>query len=170
MYQMFETHRPPGVSHSSFLPQYTCSRLLGWPLPKAYWRETNAELGRGQHQCESHSESLFSERLQTTALGERTNRVPMQLMGGSQLERDCRRRGWLPPQVPGGPLYTCRTLPQFQLLLLPRRERAVKHQGMPTDTHQFLHIDSCHPVQCKTAIPYSQTLRLKRICSDEEHL
>ena len=40
----------------------------------------------------------------------------------------------------------------------------------PTDTHQFLHIDSCHPVHCKYAIPYCQALRLRRICSDEEHL
>ena len=40
----------------------------------------------------------------------------------------------------------------------------------PTDTHQFLHIDSCHPAHCKTAIPYKQVLHLRRICSGEEHL
>ena len=33
----------------------------------------------------------------------------------------------------------------------------------PTDTHQYLHSSSCHPYQ---GIPYSQTLRLNRICSD----
>ena len=36
----------------------------------------------------------------------------------------------------------------------------------PTDTHQYLHIDSCHPNHTKRAIPYSQALRILRICSD----
>ena len=36
----------------------------------------------------------------------------------------------------------------------------------PTDTHQYLHWTSCHPYYCKKSIPYSQTLRLGRICSD----
>ena len=36
----------------------------------------------------------------------------------------------------------------------------------PTDTHQYLHSFSCHPYHCKKGIPYSQTLRLNRICSD----
>ena len=34
-----------------------------------------------------------------------------------------------------------------------------------TDTHQFLDSSSCHPYHCKKGIPYSQTLRLNRICS-----
>ena len=36
----------------------------------------------------------------------------------------------------------------------------------PTDTHQYLHASSCHVYHSKRAIPYSQTLRLNRICSD----
>ena len=40
----------------------------------------------------------------------------------------------------------------------------------PTDTHQYLHNKSCHPRHCKTAIPYGQALRLRRICSEEENL
>ena len=36
-----------------------------------------------------------------------------------------------------------------------------------TDTHQYLHASSCHPQHCKAAIPYSQALRIKRICSSE---
>ena len=40
----------------------------------------------------------------------------------------------------------------------------------PTDTHRYFHINSCHPRHCKTAIPYSVALRVRRICSDEEDL
>ena len=35
-----------------------------------------------------------------------------------------------------------------------------------TDTHQFLDPTSSHPYHCKKGIPYSQALRLNRICSD----
>lgn len=37
-----------------------------------------------------------------------------------------------------------------------------------TDTHHYLHATSCHPLHCKTAIPFGQALRLKWICSSEE--
>ena len=40
----------------------------------------------------------------------------------------------------------------------------------PTDTHQYLRMDSCHPQRCKSSIPYSQVLRFQRICSEDEHL
>ena len=35
----------------------------------------------------------------------------------------------------------------------------------PTDGHQYLHFDSCHPNHVKNSIVYSQALRIKRICS-----
>ena len=35
----------------------------------------------------------------------------------------------------------------------------------PTDTHQYLVANSCHPRHCKEAIPFSQALRMRRICS-----
>ena len=38
----------------------------------------------------------------------------------------------------------------------------------PTDTHQFLDPSSSPPYHCKKGIPYSQALRLNRICSDNE--
>ena len=34
----------------------------------------------------------------------------------------------------------------------------------PTDTHQF---SSCHVSHCKKSIPFSQALRLNRICSEK---
>ena len=38
----------------------------------------------------------------------------------------------------------------------------------PTDTHQHLHASSCHVFHSKKVIPYSQALRLNRICSDNK--
>lgn len=38
----------------------------------------------------------------------------------------------------------------------------------PTDTHQYLQASSCHVYHSKISIPYSQTLRLNRICSEPE--
>ena len=37
----------------------------------------------------------------------------------------------------------------------------------PTDKHQYLDFASHHPRHCKTGIPYSQIVRLRRICSDD---
>ena len=36
----------------------------------------------------------------------------------------------------------------------------------PTDSHQYLHTSSCHVFHSKVSIPYSQALRLNRICSE----
>ena len=36
----------------------------------------------------------------------------------------------------------------------------------PTDMHQYLDPSSCHPSHCVESIPYSQALRLNRICSE----
>ena len=38
----------------------------------------------------------------------------------------------------------------------------------PTDTHQSLHPSSSHPYHCKKGLQCSQSLRLNRICSDNE--
>ena len=37
----------------------------------------------------------------------------------------------------------------------------------PTDKHQYHRMDSCHPKHCKASIPFSQALRLRRICSED---
>ena len=37
-----------------------------------------------------------------------------------------------------------------------------------TDSHSYLKYGSSHPRSCKDAIPFSQFLRLKRLCSDNQ--
>ena len=37
-----------------------------------------------------------------------------------------------------------------------------------TDRHQFLHFKLCHPFHTKKGIPFSQALRIRRICSTDE--
>ena len=37
----------------------------------------------------------------------------------------------------------------------------------PTDKRQYLRMDSCYPKHCKDAVPFSQALRLQRICSED---
>ena len=38
----------------------------------------------------------------------------------------------------------------------------------PTDARNYLHYSSAHPKSCKNGIPYSQFLRIRRICSEYE--
>jgi len=40
----------------------------------------------------------------------------------------------------------------------------------PTDTHNYLHSKSSHPRHLKDSLPYSQALRLNRICSQKNEL
>eukprot|EP00061_Rhincodon_typus_P002640 g18091.t1 len=37
----------------------------------------------------------------------------------------------------------------------------------PTDSHSYLEYTSSHPASCKNAIPYSQFLHLRHICSQD---
>ena len=37
-----------------------------------------------------------------------------------------------------------------------------------TDTHNYLHFSSFHPQHCKCSIPYSQFLRLRRLCPGDD--
>ena len=37
----------------------------------------------------------------------------------------------------------------------------------PTDTYRYLHYNSFHPTHQKKAIPYSQFIRVRRVCSDK---
>ena len=36
----------------------------------------------------------------------------------------------------------------------------------PTDSHDYVLYNSAHPQRCKDSIPYSQFLRIRRICSN----
>ena len=38
----------------------------------------------------------------------------------------------------------------------------------PTDSHSYLLFSSSHPNQTKQSIPYSQFLRLRRLCSEDK--
>ena len=40
----------------------------------------------------------------------------------------------------------------------------------PTDGHQYLHYESCHAEHIKRSIIFSQTLRLRRICTEKKDL
>ena len=40
----------------------------------------------------------------------------------------------------------------------------------PTDGHQFLHYKSSHPRVIKNSIPFSQALRIRRLCSSQNDL
>ena len=39
-----------------------------------------------------------------------------------------------------------------------------------TDSHSYLNFSSSHPDSCKSSIPFSQFLRLRKICSDDADL
>ena len=54
------------------------------------------------------------------------------------------------------------------LILLRNGSIATKLYRKPTDSDQYIHWNSAHPIHLKKSIPYSQFLRVKRICSEEE--
>ena len=37
-----------------------------------------------------------------------------------------------------------------------------------TDSHSYLNFELSHPSKCKSSIPYSQFLRLRKICSEDD--
>ena len=43
---------------------------------------------------------------------------------------------------------------------------SIKSFTKPTDANNYLLYDSCHPQHCKDSLPYSQFLRIRRLCSN----
>ncbi len=52
------------------------------------------------------------------------------------------------------------------LYFTPEGQIAFKLYSKPTDKHNYLRYDSCHPTRMKDSIPFSQFLRIRRICTD----
>ena len=53
------------------------------------------------------------------------------------------------------------------LIILKDGSIGTKLYRKPTDSDQYIHWNSAHPAHLKKSIPYSQFLRVKRICSEE---
>ena len=59
-------------------------------------------------------------------------------------------------------------LPFLDLYLKPSSNRLITTiHYKETDSYSYHTDSSSHPVRCKNSIPYSQLLRLRRICSEE---
>ena len=59
-------------------------------------------------------------------------------------------------------------LPFLDIYMKPRADRiATSIHYKDTDSHSYLNVSSSHPNSCKSSIPYSQFLRLGKICSDD---
>ena len=59
-------------------------------------------------------------------------------------------------------------LPFLDLCLKPVSDRPLTSiHYKDTDNHSYLYYTSSHPARCKNFIPYSQFLRLRRICSED---
>ncbi len=61
---------------------------------------------------------------------------------------------------------TCNDFLDTSLYFTPAGEIAFKLYSKPTDKHNYLRYDSCHPKRMKESIPYSQFLRIRRICTE----
>ena len=59
-------------------------------------------------------------------------------------------------------------LPFLDICMKPQGNRiATSIHYKATDSHSYLDFSSSHPYSCKSSIPYSQFLRLRKICSDD---
>ena len=59
-------------------------------------------------------------------------------------------------------------LPFLDICMKPQANRiATSIHYKATDSHSYLNFSSSHPYSCKSSIPYSQFLRLRKICSDD---
>ena len=54
--------------------------------------------------------------------------------------------------------------PSIKFTCAYSREKVIDLYVKQTDGHQYLGPSSCHPYHCTKSIPYSQALRINRIC------
>jgi len=54
------------------------------------------------------------------------------------------------------------------LVTIQDKKLCTQLYSKPTDAHLYLRTDSCHPQHTFNSIPYSQALRIKRICSNPD--
>ena len=54
------------------------------------------------------------------------------------------------------------------ITITPERQLKTSLYQKPTDRHNFLHHKSFHPSSTKKSLPYSQALRIKRICTSDD--
>ena len=60
-------------------------------------------------------------------------------------------------------------LPFLDIYMKPRDNRiSTSIYYKDTDSHSYLNFSSSHPSSCKSSIPYSQFLRLRKICSEND--
>ena len=51
-------------------------------------------------------------------------------------------------------------------VVLEKKEMSTDLYVKERDSHQYLQPSSCHPYHCVKSVPYSQALRLNRVCSN----
>ena len=60
-------------------------------------------------------------------------------------------------------------LPFLYIDMTPRDDRiSTSIYYKDTDSHSYLNFGSSYPSKCKSSIPYSQFLRLRKICSEDD--
>ena len=60
-------------------------------------------------------------------------------------------------------------LPFLDIYMTPRDDRiSTSIYYKDTDSHSYLNFGSSHPFKCKSSIPHSQFLRLRKICSEDD--
>ena len=66
--------------------------------------------------------------------------------------------------------YLTLPFPSSTLLALSEGVLSTDLYSKPTDTNQYLLPSSCHPPHVTKSMPYSQALRIRRICSTDKSL
>ena len=71
------------------------------------------------------------------------------------------------PPFPFFRLFLFSAFPSFPRFFKKQKPLRRREGSKPTDAYQHFNFKSCHPPHAKRAIPYSEGLRLKRVCNSE---